>query len=96
MYVANGSENRTYTGLVGAGGALTDLRVFAPRGGESVIAGPDGRVFVANGEVYVYAADGRELGRITVPDRPLQLLFGGEDGRTLVILTHHAVYTARP
>lgn len=96
VYVANGSENRTYTGLVGAGGALTDLRVFAPRGGESVIAGPDGRVFVANGEVYVYAADGRELGRITVPDRPLQLLFGGEDGRTLVILTHHAVYTARP
>jgi hypothetical protein len=96
VYVANGSENRTYSALAGAGGALTDLRVFAPRGGESVVAGPDGRVFVANGEVFVYAADGRELGQIRVPDRPLQLLFGGADGRTLLILTHHALYTARP
>jgi hypothetical protein len=96
VYVANGSENRTYSGLLGAGGALTDLRVFAPRGGESVVAGPDGRVFVANGEVFVYAADGRELGQVRVPDRPLQLLFGGEDGRTLLILTHHALYTSRP
>jgi hypothetical protein len=96
VHIANASENRTYSALLGPGGALTDLRPFAPRGGESVAAGPDGRVFVANGEVFVYSADGRELGRIHVPDRPLQLLFGGDDGRTLLILTHHALYTARP
>ncbi|MCW3846637.1 glycosyl hydrolase family 28-related protein [Sphingomonas sp. LB-2] len=96
VYVANGSENRTYSGLLGAGGALTDLRPFAPRGGESVAAGPDGRVYVANGQVFVYDAQGRELGRIDVPDRPLQLLFGGPDGATLFILTHHALYAARP
>jgi hypothetical protein len=96
IYIANGSENRTYSGLLGAGGAVTDLKPFAPRGGESVAAGPDGRVYVANGQVFVYAADGRELGRIDVPERPLQLLFGGPDGRTLFILTHHAVYSALP
>ncbi|CAN5869776.1 hypothetical protein BH11PSE6_BH11PSE6_13590 [soil metagenome] len=96
IYVANGSENRTYSGLLGAGGAVTDLKPFAARGGESVAAGPDGRVYVANGQVFVYAADGRELGRIDVPERPLQLLFGGADGRTLFILTHHALYSALP
>jgi hypothetical protein len=96
VHVANGSENRTYSALVGSGGTLTDLRPFAPRGGESVARGPDGRVYVANGQVFAYAADGKELGRIDVPDRPLQLLFGGPDGRTLFILTHHALYTARP
>ncbi|MEZ0244109.1 MAG: glycosyl hydrolase family 28-related protein [Sphingomonas sp.] len=96
VYVANGSENRTYSGLLGRGGAVTDLRPFAPRGGESVAAGPDGRVYVANGQVFVYAADGRELGRIDVPERPLQLLFGGPGGRTLFILTHHALYAAEP
>jgi len=96
VYLANGSENRTYSGLLGAGGAVTDLKPFAPRGGESVAAGPDGRVYVANGQVFVYAADGSEAGRIDVPERPLQLLFGGPDGATLFILTHHALYSARP
>ena len=96
IYIANGSENRTYSGLLGAGGAVTDLKPFAARGGESVAAGPDGRVYVANGQVFVYAADGREVGRIDVPERPLQLLFGGADGRTLFILTHHALYSALP
>ena len=59
-------------------------------------AGPDGRVYVANGQVFVYDASGRALGRIDVPERPLQLLFGGVDGRTLFILTHHALYSSRP
>jgi sugar lactone lactonase YvrE len=27
-----------------------------------------------------------------VPARPLQLIFGGPDKRTLFILTHHALY----
>ena len=75
---------------------LTDLKPFANRGGESVAQGPDGRVYVANGQVFVYAAGGRELGRIEVPERPLQLLFGGPDGQTLFILTHHALYSTRP
>jgi hypothetical protein len=59
---------------------VTDLKPFAARGGESVAVGPDGRVYVANGQVFVYGADGRELGRIDVPERPLQILFGGPDG----------------
>ncbi|SOB86410.1 Sugar lactone lactonase YvrE [Sphingomonas guangdongensis] len=96
VHLANASENRTYTGLLGRGGAVTDLRPFAGRGGESVAVGPDGRVFIANGQVFVHDAAGTEVGRIDVPERPLQLLFGGVDGRTLYIITHHALYSARP
>jgi hypothetical protein len=95
VFVVNGSEDRTYSARVGEGGSLTDLKPFANRGGESVAAGPDGRVYVANGQVYVYGPDGRELGLIDVPERPLQLLFGGADHRTLFILAHHALYAAR-
>ena len=96
VFVTNGSEVKTYSGVLRAGGALTDLKVFANRGGESVVQGPDGRVYVANGQIFVYAADGNELARIDVPERPLQLLFGGIDRRTLFILTHHALYSTRP
>lgn len=96
VHVSNASEARTYSALVGAGGALTDLKVFADRGGESVASGPDGRVYIANGQVFVHGADGRELGQITVPERPLQILFGGDDGKTLFLLSHHALYRVRP
>jgi sugar lactone lactonase YvrE len=95
LYVTNGSENATYRGTVGPGGTLTGLERFAGRGGESVAVDGRGRVYVANGQVFVYAVDGAELGRIEVPERPLQLLFGGPDRRTLFILTHHALYAAR-
>ena len=95
VFVSNGSESRTYRGRVGARGQVTDLEPFANRGGEGVAVDAEGRVYVANGQVFVYAPDGRELGRIDVPERPLQLVFGGADGRTLFILAHHALYAAR-
>lgn len=96
LFVTNGSENVTYSGTVGPQGALKDLKRFANRGGESVAVDAQGRVYVANGQVFVYDADGKETGRIDVPERPLQILFGGPDRRTLFILTHHALYAARP
>jgi hypothetical protein len=94
-HLINSSENRTYTGLVHADGSVTDLQVFAPRGGESVAVAEDGNVFVANGQVFVYDKAGKPIGQIDVPERPLQLLFGGPDKRTLFILTHHSLYSTR-
>lgn len=96
LFVTNGSENATYSGTVGPGGSLTDLQRFANRGGESVAIDSQGRVYVANGQIFVYRPDGKEAGRIDVPERPLQILFGGADRRTLFILTHHALYAAKP
>ncbi|MBO9622489.1 MAG: SMP-30/gluconolactonase/LRE family protein [Sphingomonas sp.] len=95
VFVTNGSENRTYSAKVGPGGALTDLKPFAERGGEGAVADAQGRVYVANGQIFVYAPDGRPLGRIDVPERPLQLVLGGADRRTLFALTHRALYAVR-
>ena len=96
VFVSNASEARTYSGLVNADGTVTDLKPFAERGGESVAVGRTRRVYIANGQVFVYAPDGKQIGRIDVPERPLQILFGGADRRTLFILTHHALYSTRP
>jgi hypothetical protein len=92
VLVSNESEDRTYSALVGNGGALTDLRVFANRGGESVANDDEGRVYIANGQVFVYDAAGRPLGQIDVPERPIQLILGGAGHRTLFILAHHALF----
>lgn len=92
-YLTNASENLTYSGRVMSDGALADLRVVAPRGGESVARGPNGELYVANGQVWVYDKEGREIRRIDVPERPLQLLIGGKNKSTLFILAHNALYS---
>jgi hypothetical protein len=92
IVLTNASEDRTYSGLVGEQGTLTDLHVVADRGGESVARDAAGNLYVANGQVFVYTPDGKLLRRIDVPERPLQLLIGGPDQRTLYILAHHALY----
>ena len=69
--------------------------MFAERGGESVTTDGSGNVYVANGQIFVYDAGGKQTGQIDVPERPLQILFGGNDKRTLFILTHHALYAVK-
>ena len=96
VFVTNESEGKTYSGKIGPGGALTELKVFANRGGESVAVDGQGQVFVANGQIFKYAADGQSTGRIDLPERPLQLIFGGPDRRTLFVLTHNALYAVPP
>ena len=92
VYVVSGAENRTYRATVQASGALGDLQPFADRGGESVATDGAGNVYLANGQIFVYDRDGKSIGRIDVPERPIQLLFGGADRRTLFILGHRTLY----
>ncbi len=93
VYVASSSEARTYSAVVGADGALSGLRPLAERGGESVAAGPDGNIYVANGQIFVYNPRGEQVARIDVPERPINIVFGGDDGCTLYILAHRALYS---
>lgn len=95
IYVTSGAENRTYRATVQGDGTLSALEAFADRGGESAASDSAGNVYVANGEIFVYDRAGRNAGRIDVPERPIQLLFGGTDRRTLFILGHHTLYAVR-
>jgi sugar lactone lactonase YvrE len=39
-----------------------------------------------------HRARSQPIGQIDVPERPLPILFGGADKRTLFILTQHSLY----
>jgi hypothetical protein len=95
IYVASSSEDRTYSAVVGEDGSLSNLRLLAERGGESVAVGPNGNIYVANGQIFVYNPEGTQIARIDVPQRPINLIFGGDDGCTLYILAHHALYSVK-
>ena len=94
-YVSSASEDRTYSARVAADGALSDLQPFAERGGESVAVDGNGDVYVANGQIFIYVPAGKLIGQIDVPERPLDIVFGGADHRTLFILAHHALFAVK-
>lgn len=92
FYISDESNEKTYRLKVSPAGAIEDMALFAENGGESVAQDEKGNVFLAAGEILVYGPDGSPQGRIDVPERPIDLLFGGPDRRTLYILTHGSLY----
>jgi hypothetical protein len=95
VYVASASEDITYKAKVNPDGTLTELRPFVQRGGESVAVDGRGNVYVANGEIFVYSPEGKQIAQIDTPERPLQLIIGGSDRKTLFILAHHALFAVQ-
>ncbi|WP_221031662.1 glycosyl hydrolase family 28-related protein [Actomonas aquatica] len=75
-----------------AAGVLGAPRLLVEEGEATAITGPDGRVYVAAGVIFVYEPDGTEVRRIVLPQRPTSLAFGGKDGRVLVVGARDKVY----
>ena len=94
FYVSDEGQKKTYAAVVQPDGSLAEVRLFANRGGESVAVGPDGKVYIAAGQIYVYRPDGTFAGEIDVPERPTSIVFGGKDGGTLFILARTSLYAA--
>jgi sugar lactone lactonase YvrE len=76
-------------------GSLTNFQLFAEQGGESVTTDSHGNVYIAAGQIYVYNPDGGVIDTIEVPERPIQLIFGGADHRTLFIAARTSLYSLR-
>jgi sugar lactone lactonase YvrE len=93
FYLTDEGQKKTYSARVQADGSLTDVTLFANRGGESVAVGPDGNVYVAAGQIYVYRPDGTQIREIDVPERPTSITFGGARRATLFILARTSLYS---
>lgn len=90
-YIVSEDDARTYMGALGAGESLT-TKMFAERGGTSVVTDTAGNVYIASGQLYVYDHAGRQTGIVEVPERPSSLCFGGSDRRTLYIGARGSLY----
>jgi len=94
-YVSDESGEKTYVGTVDVDGTLSNLKLFAEQGGESVTVDDKGNVYIAAGQVFVYNPSGDLIDTIDIPERPSQLLFGGSDGRTLFVLARTSLYAVQ-
>lgn len=95
FYVTDESELRTWKADVNPDGSLTNFQLFAEQGGESVTTDSRGNVYIAAGQIYVYNAAGKLIDTIEVPERPIQVVLGGADHRTLFIAARTSLYSLR-
>jgi len=95
FYVTDEAELTTWAGTVNPDGSLSDFHLFAEQGGEGVTVDSRGNVYVAAGQVHIYSPAGKPIGLIEVPERPLQLVFGGVDRKTLFIPARTSLYAVR-
>lgn len=92
VYVTDQSDQKTYKVDVQSDGTFGAVTLFTEDGGQAVAQDKNGNVYLAAEQVLVYNRDGKLLGRIDVPERPIDLVFGGAGRRTLYILTHASLY----
>jgi len=95
FYVSDESNLRTWKADVNPDGSLTNFQLFAEQGGESATTDSHGNVYIAAGQIYVYNPEGGSIDTIEVPERPIQLIFGGTDHRTLFIAARTSLYSLR-
>ena len=85
----------TWRGIVAADGNLTDFKPFIQQGGEGIAVDATGNIFLAAGQICVYDPSGKQIDTIEVPERPLDVIFGGSDGKTLFIAGRTSLYAVR-
>ncbi len=93
FYISDEEEKKTYAATVADDGTLTNLKLFAERGGEGVASDRHGNVYIAAGDVFIYKKDGGQIGTVQVPERPTDLVIARtKSGETLYILARTALY----
>jgi sugar lactone lactonase YvrE len=92
-YASDENGEKTYVGSVSDDGTISNLKLFAEQGGESLTVDEKGNVYIAAGQIFVYNPSGELITTIDIPERPSQLLFGGSDGHTLFVLARSSLYT---
>jgi sugar lactone lactonase YvrE len=95
LYSSDEYDKRTVSTAVNNEGYISDLKYFAERGEFASVTDPQGNVYIADGQVYVYDNTGKQTGEIKVPERPTGLTFGGPGNNTLYITGHNSLFSVK-
>jgi len=95
LYVANESNKTTVKLDVLPDGILANQEEVYPQGQYSSVTDQQGNLYLADGHIYVYDRDGKEIRRITIEERPISLAIGGKKKDQLFITTTQSLYSVR-
>ncbi len=95
FYVTNEAELKTWAFRVRSDGTLSEPKLFTQEGGENVAVDARGNVYIAAGQILVFDPSGKHIGTITIPQRPICLVFGGTARRTLFVMARSSLYSVQ-
>jgi hypothetical protein len=74
-------------------GKLSGINEILPCVETCNIVDNEGILYVADGQIFVYDKNLKEIKRINIPERPISMAFGGGDGNTPFITTLTSLYS---
>jgi len=95
LYVADQGKGQIWTYTIDPDGSLGNKTVFAKETADGITRDALGNLYLATDCVCVYDSKGRKIGKISVPEKPSNMCFGGNDMKTLYITARKYVYTIK-
>jgi len=95
LYVADINGKMVYRYNIQSDGTLTDKHPFAPVAVDGMTIDEKGNIYLTDmgkGDLGIYNPKGEEIERISVPERPANVCFGGKDFKTLFITARTGFY----
>jgi hypothetical protein len=92
VYVTHEDPKITYRFKAGEKGKLTKMEEFIKRGEYSNLTDKQGRVYFAEGEIFVLDTNGMEINRISLDERVHSMTWGGKNHDELFVSTSTAIY----
>jgi hypothetical protein len=95
VYASDEIGKRTVRMIAGERGRLSYPEEVLPRGETSNITDSEGNLYIADGQIFVYDKNLKEVSRISLPERPVSMAIGGKDKDTLFITSLTSLYSVK-
>lgn len=95
VFIAKENNKTTVKLDVNPEGRLINAEEVHPQGQYSNVVDKNGNLYIADGQIYVYNKEGKEINRIKVEERPISIAIGGKDKNTLFITTSTSFYSMK-
>jgi len=93
LYVADIGGGKTYRYSIEQDGSLSGKKLFCEMGSDGMTIDNEGNVYLTGRGVTVFAASGKKIEHIPVPeDWTANVCFGGNDRKTLFITASKSIY----
>jgi hypothetical protein len=93
VYSTNEYDKRVVKLDVDNEGYLSNLQYFAEKGEFSTAVDKQGNLYIADGNIYVFNPEGKQINYIEIPERPMTISFGGKEGNTLFMTSAKKLFS---
>ncbi|MBN2814241.1 MAG: SMP-30/gluconolactonase/LRE family protein, partial [Bacteroidales bacterium] len=93
FYVSDEMQKRMVQLDVAPNGKLSNLKEIQSRSEYSTAVDSEGNLYVADGQIFIYDKNGKEIKRISLPERPISIAIGGKDHDLLFVTAETSLYS---